>query len=196
MITCRTLSAVDWQGPFVAMLPAIERQARYLLSKLPRNEREEALQAIIAYAAVACAGLAERNRLELAYPTPLAHYGFKHYRAGRAVGGSVNSQDLTSMRRQRERGGPVAPLDDWQDSLVETRRTTPADTAAFRVDFGAWLGTLTPRDRKLAKDLARGEPTSGVASRFKLTAGRVSQLRRELWASWQRFLGEPLAAAK
>lgn len=190
-----TPADLNWQGPFLAMLPAIERQARHLLRKRPPREREEAQQAIIGYAAVACARLAERNHLELAYPTPLARFGFKQYRAGRSVGGSTNSKDVTSTRRQRERGCPMEPLDDWQESLVEPRRTTPAEIAGFRVDFGAWLRTLTPRDRQLAKQLARGERTSAVANMFKLTAGRVSQLRRELWVSWQRFVGEPLAAA-
>jgi hypothetical protein len=195
MIANPAPNALDWQGLFVAMLPDIERQARHLLWKCPRNEREEALQAIIAYAAAACASLAGRKRLELAYPTPLARYGFKHYCAGRTVGGSVNAHDLTSTQRQREGSGSVQRLDDWQESLVETRRTTPAEVAGFRVDFGDWLETLTPRDRQLARQLASGEPTSAVAKMFQVTAGRVSQLRRELRASWHRFLGEPLAAA-
>ena len=53
----------------------------------------------------------------------------------------------------------MEPLDNLQEMLVETRRTTPAEIAGFRVDFGEWLQSLTPRDRKLAKQLARGEQT-------------------------------------
>ena len=89
----------------------------------------------------------------------------------------------------------MEPFDDWQEAMVETRRTTPAETAALRVDFGDWLATLSPLDRKLTKQLARGESTSAVATMFQLTAGRVSQLRRELEVSWRRFLGEPSVAA-
>jgi hypothetical protein len=35
-----------------------------------------------------------------------------------------------------------------------------------------------------------GNGTTDVAKRFKLRAGRISQLRRELAESWRRFVGE------
>ena len=190
-----TAATTDWQAPFLAMLPAIERQARQFLRRSRVRDREEAFQAIIAYAAVACARLAERNRIDLAYPTPLARYGLKQYRAGRSVGGSVNIRDVASARGQRQRRSFVKPLEDWQESLVDSRLATPAELAGFRLDFSAWLRTLTPRDRRVAKELGRGEPTCAVASMFRLTAGRVSQLRRELEASWLRSVGDPVCAA-
>ncbi len=43
--------------------------------------------------------------------------------------------------------------------------------------------------------LAVGNSTSYVAKRFKLSAGRISQLRGELYQSWQNFHGDPVAAA-
>ena len=43
--------------------------------------------------------------------------------------------------------------------------------------------------------LASGETTSGVAKLIKVTAGRVSQLRRELFDRWREFQGEPLVVA-
>ena len=44
--------------------------------------------------------------------------------------------------------------------------------------------------------LANGETTKAAAQKFKLSQGRVSQLRRELAESWRRFVGdEPGAAA-
>jgi hypothetical protein len=177
------------------MLPALEIQARHLVRRCPPADREEALQAILAYAALECARLAQRNRLHVACPTPLARFGWKQYCAGRSVGGSMNTLDVASRVGQRQRGSLMEPFDEWQEAMVETRRTTPAEIAALRVDFGAWLDTLSPRDRKLTNELARGESTSAVATMFRLTAGRVSQLRRELEASWSRFVGEPRVAA-
>lgn len=73
---------------------------------------------------------------------------------------------------------------------------TPADSAALRVDSADCLATLPPRDRRVAKALAIGEPTSAVARLLQITAGRVSQPRRELYLSWQRFLGETAAAVE
>lgn len=82
----------------------------------------------------------------------------------------------------------------WKDQLVENRKTTPGDLAAFRVDFGEWLRTRLPhRERRIAEELAMGEQTGVVAKRHGISPGRVSQLRRELFDSWQEFTGEATA---
>jgi hypothetical protein len=44
--------------------------------------------------------------------------------------------------------------------------------------------------------LAAGNRTSDVSKRFDVSAGRISQRRKELAESWQKFVGEePEAAA-
>jgi hypothetical protein len=190
----RTDAARTWQPAFLALLPAIERQTRRALQKTPPAERDEARQAILSYAAVAFARLFELDKAHLAYPAPLVGFGLKHYRAGRLVGGCLNSKDVGSTRCRRRRGCFMERLDDWKETLVEARGATPAELAALRIDFSQWLESLSSRDRQLANELARGESTSAVAKMFQLTAGRVSQLRRELHASWLRFVGEPMVA--
>ena len=80
--------------------------------------------------------------------------------------------------------------DAWRTALVEDRRAGPAEIAAARIDVAAWLRTLSRRDRQIAKTLATGESTCGVARQFNLSSGRVSQLRGELEASWRGFQGE------
>jgi hypothetical protein len=52
------------------------------------------------------------------------------------------------------------------------------DLAAFRVDFAVWLRTLTRRDRKIIGAMVSGDGTTGVAGRFGISPGRISQLRR------------------
>ena len=74
--------------------------------------------------------------------------------------------------------------------VVEDRKTRPADVAACRVDFREWLATLPLRNRKIAEALAVGSTTTEVAERFRVSLGRVSQLRRELHALWCEFHGE------
>ena len=70
------------------------------------------------------------------------------------------------------------------EAVVEDYRTPVPDQAAFRCDFPQWLKTLTRRDRKIAETLASGEGTTQTAKRFKLSLGRISQLRRELHDAW------------
>ncbi len=149
--------SVDWQTPFLAMLPAIERQARRSLAKVPRADREEAFQAIVAYAAVAYARLMQRGKAHLGHPTPLANFGLKQFRAGRLVGSRMNCRDVGSKCCRR---AGVERLDDWKEVLVETRRSTPAEIAALRIDFGDWLQTLSPRDRQVANALAESRPAA------------------------------------
>jgi hypothetical protein len=68
------------------------------------------------------------------------------------------------------------------------------EQVSFRLDFPAWLGRQTERDRRIAEALLVGEPTLAVTRRFGLSAGRLSQKRRAWHHDWQRFQGEPAAA--
>ena len=82
------------------------------------------------------------------------------------------------------------PTGEWQELVVEDRHSTPADVAATRVDFRAWLESLPERTRRVAETLATGEATSHVARMFGCSASRISQLRRELYNAWRVFTGE------
>jgi hypothetical protein len=46
----------------------------------------------------------------------------------------------------------------------------------------------------VAETLANGETTKTTAKRFRVSAGRISQLRRELQQRWQDFQGEAVFA--
>ena len=99
---------------------------------------------------------------------------------------------------QRKHGFSVKRLNgrdahgQWIDRVVvEDHNATPAEVATTRLDFKAWLGTLSPRNREIARLLATGESTGETAKRFGVSAGRVSQLRGELRDGWWRFQGEP-----
>jgi hypothetical protein len=192
MFVTSRANAAHWQSAFLSILPAVERQIQRALVHIQPHERQEAAQTILANAALAFARLVELDRTQLAYPEPLVRYGLKQYRAGRLVGSRTNSNDVGSKSCQKKHGCCAEPLETWKASLVEGRGMTPADIAALRIDFSDWFQSLSPRDQRLASELARGESTNAVAKMFRITAGRVSQLRRELYDSWQRFLGEPV----
>lgn len=74
----------------------------------------------------------------------------------------------------------------WRDLAVD-RRVRVDEQAAFNVDFPAWLATLPAVKRRAAELLARGHRTDEVAAAARLSAARVSQLRRELADSWFDF---------
>ena len=187
----------SWHDQFVKMLPAIRRHTRIAFRYLDAEAHEEAVQSAIAHACVAFARLVELDRAALAYAGPLAHYAVARVRNDRHVGGREKKGDVLSLLWQRKMGVRVQSLgcpgsgeSGWQEILVEDRHATPADIAATRIDFQAWLSSLPARLREIAEVLATGEATKSVAQRFGVTPGRVSQIRRKLQRSWRLLQGE------
>jgi hypothetical protein len=122
----------------------IKTHAQWAFRSFAISEREEAVQAAIAYAFIAYSRLVDLQRADLGYATPLARFGVRQFRAGRLIGGRVNGRDVGSARG-RLNGCVVEPLDDWKEALCETRHATPAEIAALRIDVSDWLKTLSPR---------------------------------------------------
>ena len=145
--------------------------------------------------------LAEQGRADAATPTSLAKYAVAQIRGGRRVATPLNIKDVSSEYCQQRKGVRVRSLqrwdhrsEEWTEMVVEDRHSTPAELAAFRIDFRAFLKSLSRRDRRVALKMARGHATSWIAKKFKISAARVSQLRRELDEAWQEFQGEPAFA--
>ena len=184
---------------FLVLLPAIRRYAIHRFRHLRPAAREEAVAEVVAAALIAHRRLAERGRQSVAFASTLAKYAVCHVRNGRHVGGHESSRDVLSRSAQRRRGFEVESIDrfelqdnEWVEAIVvEDRQSSPADVAVARLDTSAWLGTLSCRNRRLARVLATGETTKRAAERFGVTQSRISQLRDELRRSWGRFQGEP-----
>jgi hypothetical protein len=75
----------------------------------------------------------------------------------------------------------------WKEWLACDNRVGPADEAAFRLDFTAWLAGLPEKKRWVAELLAEGHEGHVVARLVGIAQSRVSQLRGELEASWRAF---------
>ena len=182
------------------MLPAIEFKARIAFRHLKPEAREEAVAECLANALVAYARLYALGKVDLAYPTVLARYAAAQVKDGRKVGGHLNIRDVSSGYCQRQKNITVERLDHfdeeenvWQEAVVEdTRTATVPEIVSFRVDFAAWLKRLSHRDRRIAETLALGNRPGDVAKQFKVSAGRISQLRSELAESWGKFVGDDL----
>ena len=192
----------DWQQPFLAMLPVIENYASRAFRSLNPEARDDAVQEVIANAAVAFARLVELGKADLAFPTVLARFGIAQFCDGRRVGNRRRISDVLSSYARRKKGFHVQSLDryqkesdEWLEAVVEDTHTPVPEQVAFRIDFPAWLKSQTKRNRRIAEALSLGYTTREVARRFKISEGRVSQLRRRLCLSWQEFHGEPAPAA-
>jgi hypothetical protein len=186
------------------MLPKIIAYAKRAFRGYTAEAKQEALQNVVANSCAAVAGLAKRGKLDLAYPAVLAKFGIRQTLDHRLTGNSLNVRDVLSKYCQDRKGIVVERLDrhdkddenTWCEVLVEDRHAGPAEIACTRIDFTDWLASLNRRDRRVAEFLANGESTRAAAKKFGISDGRVSQLRKELAASWQRFIGdEPGPAA-
>jgi hypothetical protein len=187
-------ATADWNAVFTKMLPTILYNLRFEFRKLDDERREEAIAESVANAFTAFCRLVRRGRGELAYPTVLARFAASQVRAGRSLGSRLNANDVSSRYCQQRRGLRLQSLDqydrelqEWKEAVVEDPRTPVLQQVWFRIDFPAWLKRLSTRNRKIALALAKGFTTSWVAKKFRLSAARISQLRRELCDSWHAF---------
>ena len=182
------------QHRFMDMMPTIYDQVRFAFRHELPERRQEMIAEAIANCWVSFVKLVERDLQDVIYATPLAQFAIRQVYSGRKVGGTLNRNDITSEYAQRLKQITVERLTRynkrkcmWLEMLVEDRKAGPADTAAARIDFGDWLRTLGGRRRRIAETLAKGETTSVAATKFKVSQGRISQLRRELQGDWERF---------
>jgi len=189
--------SAGWCGRFCTLIPSIVKYLTRAFYKLGIEAKEEAIQGALAGTFVAYARLVARGKESLAYPSVLARFAVAQVRSGRQVGGRLNIRDISSSYAQRQKNFVVERLDRfdtyegcWRMALVEDRQAPVPDRVALLIDYPAWLNSLPRRERQIATLLARGHRTTDVAHRFRLSLARISQMRREFYASWLRFHGE------
>ncbi len=184
---------------FLPLLPVISRYAGRAFHRWSVDHREEAVAEVTAAALISFITLKQRGKNPFAFPTRLVRWAITHVMAGRRVGNRDNSRDVMSRAAQVRHDFGVdsfSRIGYWHYSLIDHSRAPVPDQVCFRIDFAAWLKAHSLRDQRIALLLAEGCTTGEVAQRFKLSAGRVSQLRRELGASWEEFQSdEPLGAS-
>jgi hypothetical protein len=180
------------------LLPQIIVRAKIAFRHLKPEARSEMVQEVVCNALQAFARLVKLKKTSIAYAAPLATFGIKQARDGRKVGGHLNCLDVSSEYCQRLKNIIVDRLDrrdkdddrQWCEVLVEDRRADAAAIVQTKLDFSDWLASLNRRDRRIAEFLAQGESTKTAARKFRVSAGRISQLRRELAANYRAFVGD------
>jgi hypothetical protein len=195
----RPASLAHLHAAFLAILPRIELHGRvYFRHVRCPHRRADCVAEMVALCWKWYLRLVERGKDPALFPTTLATYAARHVRSGRRLCGQEKGKDALSPVAQTRHDFVVEKLPDhstlsanpFAEALRDNTRTPPPEQAAFRIDFPAWLQTLTGRERRLIRAMAENERTLDLSRQFELSPARVSQLRRELHDDWRRFLGD------
>ena len=138
--------------------------------------------------------LLARGKNPAGFVTVLAFRCTQAVKAGRRLAGNESPRDVLSPRAAARHQfiltrdlDAVPATGPWADAVAENGRTPVPDQAAFRIDFPRWRASFAGRDRAVLDALMAGGGTMEVAQAFRVTPGRVSQLRRMFEASWRAF---------
>jgi hypothetical protein len=155
--------------------------------------------------------LAQKGKDAAAFVSSLASFAARAVRSGRRLCGQERARDVFSCRARQRQGFTVESLpqstrtsledlyatphgqemqDAFGDRLKYNLSTPVLDQVAFRIDWSNFYQTLIERDRQLAQFLALGHSNKQTARRFKLSPGRVTQIRQRLCKEWHNAHGE------
>jgi hypothetical protein len=201
---------------FLLILPRIETHARIWSRHLAcPGLKDDFVSEAVALAWRSFLRLAQEGRDATQFATALASLAVRAVRSGRRLCGQERSRDVMSAAAQRRGGFRVEGLlppasatqerlksepcgqrrqDAFEERLRDNTQTPVIDQVVFRCDFPAWLATLSARNRQVVAELMAGERTGDVAQKLGLSAGRVSQLRRQFENDWAVFCYQPALA--
>jgi hypothetical protein len=207
----RGLAKSELEDAFLTLLPRIEQHGRIYFRHLRPHRRADAVQEMRAVGWKWLLQLHQRGKDPTNFVTAFVGFLARAVNSGRRVCGMEKSRDVLNPLAQKRHGFRVehlptflrkshehlysSPLgqeiqDELEERLCDNTITPPPEQAAFRIDFPAWLKTLTPRERRIVRGMMRNERTLDLSKRFDVSPGRISQLRRELHDDWLRFLGD------
>jgi len=197
---------------FLRIVPRIVLHGRVWFRGLKcPDTREDCICEMLALAWRWFLRLIEQGKDPLEFPSAIADFAARAVKAGRRLCGKHKGKDVMNPMAQRRHDFVVEPLpvstcrshesrysaplgqqaQDAMEARLRDNMLTPVpEQVAFRMDFPAWLRSRTERDRKLINDMLQDERTLDLAKKHGLSAGRISQKRREFLASWQLFCGD------
>ena len=117
-----------------------------------------------------------------ATPRSIAYYAVSRVRTELQFAGSERSITGPNPRRRAK-----AKRSEFDVHEIGRERDNPAKLAVLRIDFPEWCSTLTDRQQIILLAALRGESTSEIAQRLRITEGAVSQTRRKLIECWHAF---------
>jgi hypothetical protein len=179
-----TLAAV--RESFTEQLPTMERMARRHFLHLNPEARQEAVTNTLALAWMFLYRLFRQGRAhEPEILRSCVWYAVRQTKVGRTPQGCPKAKDALAPRWV----GPTRLPNVDPDQFISRNTPIPA-AVSFRVDVPEFMATLKVRQRQMAVDLASGMTTSEAAKKYNLSAGRISQFRKEFKAKFDEFFGE------
>jgi DNA-directed RNA polymerase specialized sigma24 family protein len=184
---------------FLAILPALRRHACFAFRGMKDVHRfEDCVQETLALCWLWCGRLSEQGKDARDFPTTLAAFATRHVHGGRSFVGRTTYRNeplspLTQARcgfRTEAFSSEAESASSWLTALQDNSTSPVDEQAAFRIDFPAWLHTLTDRNRSIVEHMAVGDTTLELSKRYGLSPGRVSQLRRDFREEWYAYTEE------
>jgi hypothetical protein len=162
------------------------------------HKKEDAIAETVGLAFKWYVRLIQRGKDPRQFPSTLATFAAKAVKSGRRVCGQERAKDALSSRAQQRHSFTVSPLPQGSSlaanvfdlALRDSTQSPPDEQVMFKLDMATWLVTLGERNRNLVVDMMLGHRTKELAQIHRITEGRVSQLRRELYLAWLLFHGE------
>ena len=181
---------------FLELMPKIVRKANIAFMDYGPDRKEDAVQSVLVTSFLNIKQLAAKGRLDDAYASPIARFAIMSYRCGHVGGIPDNSKDVLNDRcryvgrsKVEYSGLALDITDSYELETTATDSRYPVDkTVQLRIDYAAWCRSLSPVDRKIVKDLAKGETTNNVATKYGVAASTVSTWRRWYADSWNDFI--------
>ena len=209
IVSSRQLPSVErLQQQFLAVLPRLRRQAAFYFRHVRcAARRDECLGEAIALAWQWFLRLVRRGKDATRFVSALGSLAARAVACGRRLAGGERAKDVLSPVAQRRHGFRVESLPTthgtghgpalgqalhgaFAERLQENSVTPVPDQVQFRLDWPRFFATLSARDRRLAAFLALGHSARQAADRFRLSPGRVTQLRQQWRRQWRAFVGE------
>jgi DNA-directed RNA polymerase specialized sigma24 family protein len=184
------------QESFLVLLPQIERHARIYFRQIAcPGLRSDRVAETVGLAWKWHCRLLEQGKDVLAFPVVFSCMVARAVKSGRRLCGQEKAADAMSSVAQQRRSFTVSSLPQgsslegnvFDEALRDNTQSAVPDQAAFRSDFRDWLKSLPRRNRDIVRQLAFGHTTTEVASRFGVSAGRISQLRQQFHDDWREF---------
>jgi hypothetical protein len=206
------LSLPELQAAFLSLRSRILTHAQFIFRDVACADRKaECISETIALAWKWFLRLVEKGKDPRRFASVLAGYTALAVKNGRRLCGQLRAKDVMNPVAQRRHGFKLETLpcstrtcqedrygvaggqrrqDEFEERLRDNTRTPPDEQAMFRLDFAAWLSSLTTRERKIVRAMARNERTRDLSHQFDVSPGRISQLRRDFALSWRKFCAE------
>jgi hypothetical protein len=205
------------QAGFLRILPRIERHARICFRDVVcPSKRADLIAETIALTWSWYRRLLRKGKDATKFASTLARFAARAVGCGRKLTGQEKAKDVLSSVAQKRHGFNVESLpastrtslekiysevkgqqdrDAWEERLRDNRLTPVPDQASFRLAYPQWVRSLGRRDRRLAHFLSLGNSAKDAAQKFKLSTGRITQLRQQWCREWHALHDEEVPFA-